>query len=258
MPRVRLFHWDADEAKKKAGQLRNAGYVVSLGPFERDTLRQMKTKPPDAVIIDLSRLPSHGRDIAIAIRRYKRTRHVPLIFMDGEREKVDRIKCTLPDARYSSWRRFRSAVKQAIADSAADPVVPPSGLSGYAGTPLPKKLGIKENSLVGLAGAPNDFESTLGKLPRGASLRRRFRSRCDLIIWFVKSQDSLIRRIERMGNLAGKGGLWIAWPKKASGVSTDLTQAVVRKIGLAAGLVDYKVCAIDTTWTGLRFTKRKR
>lgn len=257
MPRIRLFHWDAVEARKRAGQLRSAGYVVAGGPFERDTLRLLSYRPPDAVVIDLSRLPSHGRDIAIAIRRYKSTRHVPLVFLEGEREKVARIRNVLPDAVFSNWRRFRSAVKQAITNVPSDPVVPRSNLAGYSDAPLQKKLGIKENSVVGLAGAPSDFESTLGKLPKGASLRRGMRARSDLVIWFVTSQASVKRRIKRMGELAGKDGLWIVWPKKASGMSTDLTQETVRKIGLAAGLVDYKICSIDAAWTGLRFTKRK-
>ena len=257
MPRVQLFHWDASVAKERAGQLRGAGHVVILRPFDKETLRHLRDKQPDAVVIDLSRLPSHGRDIAIAIRMYKGTRHVPLIFMDGELEKVAYIKKILPDAVYSSWRQWRSAVKQAITEAPPHPVVPHSGMAAYSHTPLQKKLGIKDNSIVGLVAAPSDFESTLGKLPQGTSLRRRVRTRCDLVIWFTKSRKSLTDRIERIAELTGKGGLWIVWPKKASGVSTDLTQAVVRKIGLASGLVDYKVCAVDSTWTGLRFTKRK-
>ena len=106
-------------------------------------------------------------------------------------------------------------------------------------------------------GAPPAFESTLGELPGSVTIRRRTRGRCDLVLWFVKSGGEIERRVERMGALAGKGGLWIIWPKKASGIGTDLSQAVVRRIGLAAGLVDYKVCAVDETWSGLRFTRRR-
>lgn len=71
------------------------------------------------------------------------------------------------------------------------------------------------------------------------------------------SREALDKRIDRLGSLAGKGGLWIAWPKKASGITTGLSQNEVRQTGLAAGLVDYKVCAIDATWSGLRFARRK-
>ncbi|MGD8699278.1 MAG: hypothetical protein PVJ43_08315, partial [Gemmatimonadales bacterium] len=101
------------------------------------------------------------------------------------------------------------------------------------------------------------FEQTLGELPAGVVLRRQARGHCDLVVWFCKSQAELKRRVERLGELAGPGGLWIAWPKQASDISTDLTQAKVRATGLAAGLVDYKIAAIDATWSGLRFTRRR-
>ena len=128
-------------------------------------------------------------------------------------------------------------------------------MDGYSGTPLPRKLGIKKGCVVALVGAPAGFEKTLGRLPERAPLRRQARGRCDLILWFPKSFRDLERRIGTLGRKAE--ALWVAWPKKASGVESDLSQTVVRKTGLAAGLVDYKVCSIDATWTGLRFTRRK-
>jgi hypothetical protein len=133
-----------------------------------------------------------------------------------------------------------------------------SALAGYAGTPLPKKLGIKKGSKVALVNAPEGFEKTLGQLPAGVSLRRRAGSGNDLTIWFTRSRTDLERRIERLGAQVGEDGLWVVWPKKASGEKTDLTQAEVRRIGLASGLVDYKVCSVDETWTGLRFTRRRQ
>ena len=95
-------------------------------------------------------------------------------------------------------------------------------------------------------------------LPAGVKLRRQARGRSDLIVWFVTSLRELQRRLAQVsGTLAEGGGLWIAWPKRASGMTTDLNQNVVRRIGLAAGLVDHKVCAIDATWSGLRFVRRR-
>lgn len=131
-------------------------------------------------------------------------------------------------------------------------------MAAYAGTPLPKKLGINPGSAVGLVGAPEQFERTLGKLPAGVRLRRQARGHLDVTLWFVRSEKELVRRIARMGTFAATGGLWIVWPKKSSGVSSDLTQAIVRRAGLASGLVDYKIAAIDATWSGLKFTERKR
>jgi hypothetical protein len=148
-------------------------------------------------------------------------------------------------------------LKQAIAKPPASPVVPASNLAGYSGTPLPKKLGVKPHSTVALVGAPKDFEKTLGELPEGVRLKKRADRACDLIIWFVRMRAELYDRVKEMGELTGAGGLWIAWPKQASGVASDMTQNVVRETGLTSGLVDYKVCAIDATWSGLKFARRK-
>jgi hypothetical protein len=221
-------------------------------------MRALKENPPNAVVIDLSRLPSQGRDVAVGIRMPKATRHVPLVFVDGDPKKVARIKRLLPDAVYCTWGVINEALEQAIAHPPTDPVVPGSVMDAYAGTPLPKKLGIKANGTVNLLGAPEGFEETLGELPAGVTLRRQARDRAaDVTLWFTTSREQLERDIEKMGTCAEGGGLWIIWPKKASGMASDLSQNIVRGVGLAAGLVDFKVCAVDATWSGLRFTQRK-
>jgi CheY-like chemotaxis protein len=258
MARVCLIHWNKAESDVRARKLRDAGHAVDAGAADGpEAIQRITNHPPDAVIVDLNRLPSHGREVALFLRRTKATRHVPLVFVDGDLEKVARIRELLPDAVYTSWARVRAAIKRAIANPPTEPVVPGS-MAGYSGTPLPKKLGIKAHSVVALVGAPTGFEQTLGRLPDGVTLRKQARGRCDLIVWFTKSCRELERRIDRMAQVSGKGGLWIAWPKKASGVATDLTQPIVRRIGLSAGLVDYKIAAIDETWSGLRFARRKK
>jgi len=258
MTTVRLIQWKAEEAEEKAARLRSAGLEVDARPLDPAGLKALRADPPSAVVIDLDRMPSQGRDLGLLLRKQRTTRNVPLVFAGGEPEKVERVRSSLPDAVFTPWSRVRSGLSRALTRPPLDPVVPASTLAGYAGTPLPRKLGIKPDSVTILVGAPRGFGKTLGALPDGAVLRRQARGRCNLVVWFVKSRLDLDRRIVRMGDLAGPGGLWIAWPKKKSGVATDLTQAVVRKIGLASGLVDYKVCSIDEVWTGLRFTKRKR
>jgi len=131
--------------------------------------------------------------------------------------------------------------------------------AGYSGTPLPKKLGIKPNAVVALLGAPEGFVAkTLQPMAEGVTIRTQARGRCDVIVLFSRSQRELERRLPAALRALGTGGgLWIAWPKKASGIATDLGDGVVRKVGLATGLVDNKVCAIDTTWSGLRFMRRR-
>jgi hypothetical protein len=257
MPRVRLIHWNAAEAEERIARLRAAGYEVEYGETTPGALRDCLNNPPAAFVIDLSRMLSQGRDVAMALRSRKTTRHTPLVFVEGEPEKVERIKRQLPDAVYTTWGRIRSSLKQAIAKPPANPVVPESNLAGYSGTPLPKKLGIKPNSTVALVGAPKDFERTLGELPEGVKFKKQANGQCDLIIWFIRMRAELYDQIKEMGELTGAGGIWIAWPKQASGLATDLNQNVVRETGLASGLVDYKVCAIDATWSGLKFAQRK-
>lgn len=130
-------------------------------------------------------------------------------------------------------------------------------MAGYSGTPLPKKLGIKERQRVALVNAPADFAVTLGELPTCVEIVRQVRAPLDVMVFFTKSESELLKRFaELAAKLNPAGGLWIAWPKKASGVTTDLTEDVVRRIGLEMGLVDNKVCAIDETWSGLRFVFR--
>jgi hypothetical protein len=129
--------------------------------------------------------------------------------------------------------------------------------AGYSGTPLPKKLEIKQGSRVATVGAPADFAEMLSPLPPGAKLQRGLRGARDLTIWFVTSRHQLEGDLHRVTPPRGQGSLWVAWPKKASGVKTDLTEDLLRDVILPHGLVDRKVCAIDATWSGLLFSWRK-
>jgi hypothetical protein len=132
--------------------------------------------------------------------------------------------------------------------------------AGYSGTPLVRKLGIKPDARLGLIGAPDDFDETLGELPPGVHVRRRLGGRpFDVVVAFFARRAELERRLPALaGALDPAGGLWIAWPKRASGVSTDVTEDVVRNLGLETGLVDNKVCAVDQVWSGLRLVYRLR
>jgi hypothetical protein len=131
-------------------------------------------------------------------------------------------------------------------------------MAGYSGTPLVNKLGIKPDHEVALVNAPAEFDATLGTLPAGVTVHREARGRAkDVIVFFTTSLGELRTRFPGLARqLTPAGGLWISWPKKASGVATDLTEDVVRGVGLETGLVDNKVCAVDETWSGLRFVIR--
>jgi hypothetical protein len=122
--------------------------------------------------------------------------------------------------------------------------------AGYSGTPLVKKLGIKSGMRVAIAGAPQGFRRELVGLPQDVRLSPRIESQPDLILWFVQSRRAMEGMMPAMATRMGDG-LWVAWPKKASGVHTDVTEDVIRNAGLANGLVDYKVCLSPTLGTSL-------
>ena len=129
--------------------------------------------------------------------------------------------------------------------------------AGYSGTPLPTKLGIKEGHRLALLGAPDGFANTLGALPGGVQVSRQARGRFDVLVCFLTQRRELERRFASLKQaLDPSGGLWIGWPKRASGLPTDVTEDVVREVAIANGLVDNKVCAIDETWSGLRLVYR--
>ncbi len=132
--------------------------------------------------------------------------------------------------------------------------------AGYSGTPLPKKLGVKEGSRVTLLNAPVDFDETLGELPNRVIVRHRAEGESDVIVLFEKQFSNFKLSFGRAAELMPESGgmLWVAWPKKAARMDTDLDENLIRDFGLAAGLVDTKVCAIDETWSGLRFSRRRR
>jgi len=130
-------------------------------------------------------------------------------------------------------------------------------MAGYSGTPLPKKLGIKEGVRIALINAPKDFAHELGELPANAQILSRVTNPIDIAVLFVLTERALLRDFHKIAKkLASNGMIWIAWPKKASGVVTDLSEQRVRSIGLDSGLVDVKICAIDDVWSGLKFVIR--
>ncbi len=255
---IQLIHWNAEEAGARAEKLRSAGFdVLPSIPHNMEALRRLQKTAPAAVVIDLSCLPSQGRDVALVLRAAQSTRATPIVFVGGAPEKVARVRETLPDAVYASWRGVTAALKRAIAHPRTDPVVPSSRLAGYSGRPLTKKLGIKPGSVVATIDAPPGLPSLLGELPPGARLVRDDGEACDLMLCFLLTSFDLMRTIKLIRKREGLKAVWLIWPKKASGVATDLTQHEVRRTALASGLVDYKICAVDEIWSGLLFARRK-
>ncbi len=259
MSRVVFIHWNLDEARVCAQRLRAAGHQVHVVADPKvDNLRALRAKPPQAFVIDLSRLPSLGRAVGVWVRQQKAMRGAALVFVGGEPKKVAATRALLPDAVYTDWSGIRGALSRALKTPPARPVVPGT-MAGYSGTPLPKKLAIRPGTVVALLGAPPGFERTLGALPDGVRLQKHHRGEPQLALVFSKSRSELERRFATAVRSLGDGGkLWLLWPKKTSGVRSDLSESTVRTFGLSRRWVDYKICAVDDTWSGLLFSRRKK
>ena len=258
MTHVRLIHWSVKEAKQKASILESAGYEVDYEPSAPQALKKLRNRPPAVIVIDLSRLPSQGRDIAINIRHAKATRNIPIIFVEGDQQKVNQIKTHVPDALYTDYDQVHKVLKEAIDYPPKVLAIPKNVFEPYRHVSLAKKLGIKPNTTVALINSPEDFTRTLGELPRNVTTQKWLSDQSDLIILFAETTKDLQEKITKIiSKLQANGKLWIAWRKKIGDTASDVTQTTVRKICLDRGLVDYKICSIDATWTGLLFTRRK-
>ncbi len=259
MAAVRLICWREDLAKEHARFLETAGFQVDASTLNPPGIvSHLRTISPEAVIIDLDRLPSHGREVAVALRGSKATRHIPILFAGGAPEKVERIRDELPDAFFSDWKHVASALKKALKAPPADPIRPTAHMERYRGSSLVTKLGLKPAMKVALIGAPEGFAETLGELPDGVQLQTRLTPQTKLALWFVRSRAELERELEYLSAwLDDASSIWIIHPKQSGKYPADFNQRDVRAAGLRAGLVDYKVCAVDADWSGLKFARKK-
>jgi len=154
MARVRVQHWKESEAQPLLRALRAAGHQVDYTHEPQSNVRYIRDTQPEAIVIDLSRSPAHGRELAVYLRGTKSTRHIPIIFVDGEPEKVQKIRDLIPDAEYTTLAKVAALVKRAIAKPPAAPVVPPQMMERSASRTTAQKMGIAANSRVALIDPP--------------------------------------------------------------------------------------------------------
>jgi hypothetical protein len=253
MAAVRLVCWNQDLAQERARFLKDAGVRVDASPLNpAGLIGHFRENMPAAVLIDLDRLPSQGREVAVALRNSTSTRHLPIVFAGGVEEKVERVRRELPDAFFTAWNSVPRVLKKALEHAPAAPVRPTPHMQRYAGSSLAKKLGFKPNMKVALLGAPDDFQETVGDLPEGVEFQTKIGKDTALVIGFVRSR----RELEDL-QLSELRSVWIVHPKQSSRYKVDFNQNDVRAAGLSAGLVDYKVCSVDADWSGLKFARKK-
>jgi hypothetical protein len=248
MFRVRLVHWNAEEAAAKVELLRVAGYDAVYGGEFKDWKRDLV----DAIAIDLSRLPSHGREVATAWRGSKATRQIPIFFVEGAPEKVEAMRQVFPDAIYTTWPRLTAALKRV--KPLENPVVPTQMMDRYAGRTTAQKLGVKENSMVTVVDPPRDYLRVLGDLPEGVEVSEDPGTLSPVTVCFVRDAEGLPNILAFGRKIAGKSKFWVCWPKgKKQLVSGDY----IRNCAINLGLVDYKICSVDATWSGMVFAVKK-
>ena len=254
MKTVRLIHFDEDEGLERRQQLEALGFETAYDFGDSLFMaRQIKASPPDAVVIDLSRRPSGGREVAHSVRLTKATRHLPIVFVDGEPEKVEKTRQFIPDATFTTWGRIKTVLPKAIAKPPKHPLVPDHN---NWGKPTVAKLGVKPGFKVAMLSSPKGFADSLKPWPAKVKMTARPEKDADIYICFAKSSPELQAHLLSVRD-CDRQTLWLAWPKKASGLKTELDGNVVRETGLRAGWVDFKVCALDATWSGLAFKRRK-
>jgi hypothetical protein len=245
--RVLVIHRDPLEATAWAARLRALGFdaapYLSLGAKGFRLIRQ---NPPHAILIDLTRLPSYGKAMGVLLREQKSLRAIPLVFVEGDPEKAARVRAVLPDAVYTTWAKAESAIRRAIRQAPRDalPPVHPATL------PI-TKLGIGADSRVALLHPPEGFELPDIRIQKQVG-------EADVVMVFCPSGAALARVLPDLAGMMRKGRrVWVLWPKKASAVPSDLTMARIRQMASGFGLVDYKVCAVDETWSAMTLGKRR-
>lgn len=254
MARIRLIHWNQDEWNHRRLELESWGHDVDPFDDSPDAYRSIRQSLPDLVVISLDRLPSHGKEVGRWVRTTKATRELPLIYVGGEANKVANVRAALPNECFITWKQLKRSIPKTITQAAPIPSNLSSDDTGYSQTPLPKKLGIKPGMSLLLLKAPTSFRPFLDMLPESVKVIRSGSAKGDVILWFPQSEQDLKKSLPQVAQrMQDRARLWIVWPKKTSHIDTDLSRDLIREVGLSAGLIDFKICAIDATFSALCF-----
>jgi hypothetical protein len=253
LKRIRLFHWRAEEAKPLLTLLKAAGYSVDYKQ-PVSSYREVRLHLPDAIVIDLSRLPSHGREVAVFLRGSKATRHVPIVFVDGDPEKIESVRRVLPDAAYTPISRLRITLRSAIANPPVNPLKPAQMMERWGSRTTAQKLGIAKNSRVFVVDPPSGYSRAVGELPEGAVFEEDSAEGCAVSLWFVHGIAEFQSALPRVRALATRSRVWIVWRKSRQ---DGLNGNIIRAACIEVGLVDYKICSINETWSAMVFAVKK-
>jgi CheY-like chemotaxis protein len=253
LPRILVIHRKPEAAAERARRLCAEGFDASAYPaFGPSAFRSIRADPPDAILIDLTELPSYGRTMGVLLRQQKGTRAIPLVFLKGDPEKAAQVRESLPDAVFATGPTVAAAILRAIRRPPKEPSAPVAPQ-----VPLARKLRIRQDSVVALLHAPADIRTLLGALPTGVRLQKQIDG-AGVILLFVKSAAALGSALPALapGMQSGRT-LWVCWPKRTSAQPCDLTANLIRDMASPYNLVDSKLCAMDETWSATALSKRR-
>lgn len=236
MPRVRVIHWKPAEAEPLVAACRAAGFEVEFdGALDaRETGKAIQENRPDAVVIDSTRVPSHGRMFALWLGERKATREIPVLLLDGAAQALSPAK-------------LKQKIKAAIRDW-----IPPERVESHSTKTTAEKLGLKPGGTLAVLDAPRDVGAVIGPLPEGAQLDESDSG--DVTLWFLHDEASLLDNLQTLRRLAPNTKLWTAWRK---GGRDGLKEDGIREAAIGVGLVDYKVCCLNPTWSAIALARRK-
>jgi hypothetical protein len=258
MPRVRLFHWKAAESAPVIALLRSAGYTVEYSDQFAE-FRAARKDPPAAFVIDLTRMPSAGREVAVALRGGKATRNVPIVFVDGEAEKVAATRRVIPDAAYTTRPKLASALKSAIAKPPKHPFVPTQMMDRFAGRSVVQKLGITPKMKVAVVDGPAGYQKALDGLPEGVALEDcasdGMLPAAGMYLWFLHDPGIFQDSLRSLRAVTGRSRVWVLWRK---GKRDGLDGNVIRHAILEIGLVDYTICSFSDAWSAMAIARKKQ
>jgi hypothetical protein len=243
VPHVQLLNSETGNAKRLIQNLRAKGYTVSSSYVA--PVRSLRESPPHAVVIDLAGSLSHGRHLAMWLRSQEIIRNIPIVFVDGDPKRVEKIRVALPDAIYTSREKLAAALKK------AKPLANPA--AGYGDRTTAQKLRIRDGARVAVMDAPLDYAKVVGPLPSGASLEEDPEEALPVTLWFVRDPDQYLAALPRMRKLAAAGSRLSVIYRRDGGI----TQLFIRESGEAMGLTPYRTCSVDKTWIGLLFRSKK-
>ncbi len=222
MSRVRLIHWKAEEAQPLIALLKGAGHKVEYdGKF---------TSP--------------------------KTRQVPVVFVDGDPDKVAITKRQVTDMFFTTRAKLLSAINSARKQRLANPIAP-GRLFSYHTRTAAQKMGIAKDARVGVIDGPRDYERVIGEVAEGVEFVEGAQPGCTVLAWFVQDPDSYLEMLPRMRAWVAKTRLWVLWKKGGTTRTGAVTPLLIREAAKELGMIDYKVCSVDKSWSGIALTIKK-